>query len=124
MKTNKIIVIITSIIIIIISLLTEIYPLIFWGKSYDKINEESNIDMYVIKLQEKKGVLILNDSIVISGNSHRLKIKLKGIEKNDELLYYDPMIYLPKPFRFIKRKKNDTITIIKDSDTLFYKYFQ
>lgn len=77
---------------------------------------ESDINLYAKRVKYYKGVVILEDSISISGNCPLINT----IISKDA---YQPTIgdYLG-PYRFIKERNNDTIKIVIMNDTLYFKF--
>jgi len=72
------------------------------------LKKSSEIDLFVDEIIDYKGVLTLNDSIVISKNCPSLN--------NPALTTGN----LTKPFQIIKKADNDTIKVIKNGNTLYF----
>jgi hypothetical protein len=117
--------------IIIFSVITLFFLAVLISRltSEDKsLKRASQIDMYVDKLENYKGLLTLNDSIYVSTNCPQIIEKSSFIvtEKNPPLWRPKNKPYFPsigdvtKPFRIIKKAYSDTIEIIKDRDTLYF----
>lgn len=93
-----------------------------------KVDDEINI--HSNSIEHSKGVLILNDSIAVSGAARQYEeIGAYSVIEKDTPYYrpshnkYIPILYdLNKPYRMIKRKDNDTLLIIKSNDTLYFKF--
>ena len=75
------------------------------------------IDLEVTQTITYKGVVTLNDSIVVDG-------ALPRINPNSISNRYKTFEFLDTPFRIIKKANNDSIIIIKDSETLIYQIFE
>jgi len=88
------------------------------------------IDLYPDKIEFDKGVIIINDSIVIAGNAPQITHISSFIvsEKTPPLFStnnndYIPNLYdLEAPYKIIKKANVDTIIIIKEVDTLYFKF--
>ncbi|PZD78982.1 hypothetical protein [Mesonia sp. K7] len=73
------------------------------------LRKPDKIDLLVDDVFENKGFLTFNDSIVVSMNTTNINNPKQKIG------------YLNQPFRIIKKAHDDTIKIIKDADTLYFK---
>lgn len=93
-----------------------------------KMGDEINIHSKDIK--HRKGILILNDSIATSGMARQYEeISAYSVVEKDPPDYrpshsrYIPTLYdLSKPYHLIKKRNNDTLVVIKSSDTLYFKF--
>ncbi|MEM5565208.1 hypothetical protein WNY78_08835 [Psychroserpens sp. AS72] len=89
------------------------------NKSEDKsLKIESEIKLDITRIYRHKGVILLNDSIVLTQNCPRIDIK------NKDYVIYKQIEDINKPYKLIKKANNDTILIIKDSDSLLYKLLE
>ena len=91
---------------------------------------EDYLDVYTDRINHKKGVIILNDSIVLHGNAYQ-HIQISGyavVEKDTPYyrpkhLKYRPVLYdLEGPYRIIKKRGEDTLLVVKSRDTLYFKF--
>lgn len=115
MKKNSI----TSIVIFIVASLFLLVVAYSRFNSVDKTLKFSHeVNLEVIKIKRYRGVMLLNDSIAVFENSPRINID------TSEFNYYKRFKDLTKPFRLIKAKDNNSILVIKDSDSLYYKLIE
>nr|WP_298929291.1 hypothetical protein [uncultured Allomuricauda sp.] len=82
---------------------------------YVLIKDESEINIFVKKVKYKRGMVLLNDSISLSGNCPML-FKAKT-NKNPTVLGD-----FSGPYRLIKKKSNDTVKIVIIYDTIYFKF--
>ena len=82
------------------------------------LKREHEINFFVNKVKSYKGVLLLNDSIVISKNCP--KIQSDEQYNNVKSIIGD----IKKPFQIIKEANNDTIKIVKDGYTMYFELIE
>ena len=76
------------------------------------------VDIEVIKVRKYKNIIILKDTIAIFQNTKRVfPKKSKHYYKN----YYQSIKLVKAPYHLFKERRSDTIVIIKNKDSLFYK---
>lgn len=79
---------------------------------------ESDIKLEVTSAYNYKGVITYNDSIAVTNNCPQI---FKNDYKNN---YYGIIENLSVPFQLIKRKNSDTIKIVKNYDSLYFKLIE
>ncbi|GAA4964881.1 hypothetical protein [Algibacter aquimarinus] len=89
----------------------------YYNKNIELLKEDQ-IDLDISKIKKYKNVLILNDSISIFKRTYRVYPKK---HEHFYLNYYKYIESIDDPFHLSKKADNDTLIIIKNSDTLFYK---
>lgn len=100
---------VTVYIIILTTVLFVCFVLIDRINSRDLgLKKSSEIDLYVDKVSDYKGILLLNDSVVISKNCPKIKSSNLTVG------------HITKPFRIIKKANNDTIKIVKQGNVSYY----
>lgn len=78
---------------------------------------ESNVDLYAEKIKYYKGVITIEDSISLSGNCPQIfDPKIKNLNRDHKLAD------LTGPYRITKKTFNDSIRVIIESDTLYYRF--
>lgn len=78
------------------------------------------IELKIDKINKYKGVVLMNDSIAVFGNTPRI---VKDSFFNGDKLHvrYEFFENLRAPFTLVKKKNNDTIIVVKEYETLYYK---
>ena len=100
---------------------------------YEVISDEGNwitkdmeVDLKVEKVKTVKGMLVLEDSLSISGGTPLISpiknMKAFANYKNNVPERYTLSQVVPK-FRFTKKAHSDTITVYHYGDTLLFKLF-
>ncbi len=106
-------------------ILIVVFVLIFFGiiiteklsDNYTLIKDETEIDIFARKVKYKKGMVLLNDSISLSGNCPML-FKAKTNKNRTVLGNFSG------PYRLIKKRNNDTVKIVISYDTLYFKFLR
>ena len=93
-----------------------------------KLIDQINIDD--ADIVHEKGVLIINDSVVLYGSAKQYEeISAYSVTEKNPPDYrpshskYKPILYdLYGPYKLIKKANNDTLIVIKKGDTLYFKF--
>ena len=93
---------------------TSLVRIFFPSKDYIILNKEMSLSLLVRDVDRYKGQVYLNDSIIIEGALKR--INLSSLNNRYKTIYD-----INQKYQISKPSNNDTITIIKDSETLIYK---
>lgn len=106
--------------------------ILYHNLTYRDINLkfEDSLDLYCESPKLEKGEIVINDSVVIQGNTRQifeldpyiLKERTSPFYKSRNYRYIPTLYDLDGPYRIIKRAYNDTIIVIKNNDTLHF-YF-
>lgn len=97
---------------------------------YYLIEYKDSIDLLTRNIRFVKEEIIINDSMIIGGNTFQIKnIGTYLIKEKTKPIYIPsksrnkPSLYdLDGPYHIFKEVNNDTIMIIKNQDTLYFKY--
>lgn len=81
-----------------------------------QLSFKSEIKFVATKTHQYKGFVTINDSITISGNTPRI-----NIDSSLYIVRYKDFGSLDAPYKIMKKQNNDTIIVIKDYETLYYK---
>lgn len=93
------------------------------------LNLESEIDLEVFNVKNDRGFLILQDSVVVSGNC-KLITEISKMKILESYKLYDTIAYkkfsltigdVTKPYRILKKSFSDTLIVYHYQDTLFFK---
>lgn len=88
--------------------------ILFHSTTIDKtLRIENEVNMYITKINKYKGVMLLNDSFVISENCP----KINSAESESK----STIGIIKEPFQIIKKSYNDTIQIVQDNKIFYYK---
>ncbi|SMC78545.1 hypothetical protein [Cellulophaga tyrosinoxydans] len=82
---------------------------------------EDKIDLKVEKIKLQKGIIFINDSLYLVGNTYLFEgeARRKKLNFKPRFSLYD----MKSPYQIIKKTNNDTLTIIQGYDTLFFKFY-
>jgi hypothetical protein len=91
---------------------------------------EDRLNIYSEKLEFYKGQIIINDTVVVSGNTfqivdigaYQIKEKVKPLYRPKNRPYRPRLYDLDGPYTIMKEANNDTIVVIKNIDTLYFKF--
>ena len=82
------------------------------------LSKKEYVDLVITKIGKQKNALVLNDTFVIFKKSHRV---FPSDHKHYYKNYYRYIELVNEPYHLYKEIGNDTLTVIKKKDTLFYK---
>jgi len=83
------------------------------------LKPESEVNLEVTVAKRYKGTLLYNDSIAIS------EVTPQITKNNEEIKAYNnygKLYSVRPPFTLIKKTNNDTIRIVKNSDTIYFHF--
>lgn len=116
--------------IIILSVIINLCYSCRLNSDYYLIEYKDKLDLFTNTLSLEKGEIIINDSILLGGNTFQIKnIGTYVVKEKVKPLYsppsnpYTPSLYeLEGPYHIFKKANNDTIRVIKNLDTMYFKF--
>lgn len=89
-----------------------------WRSEDKMLKTESEVKLKITHDYAYKGVIAYNDSIVVSSNCPQI---YKDYNKTN---YYGTIKNLSVPFELIKKRGSDTLIIVKNYDSLYFKIME
>ena len=86
-----------------------------FSDNYSLIKSETDLNMLTKKIKYKKGMVLIDDSISISGNCPMLP---QPEDNKGQVVLGD----FSGPYRIMKKKYSDTVKIVISHDTLYFKF--
>ncbi len=106
--------------LIILLMVTFVTSIILSSKfnSKKELSFSESLNTYVTLRNKNnyKGIVIINDTLAIYGNTPRI-----NIDSSLYIVRYKNFGSLDAPYKIMKKHNNDTIIVIKDYETLYYK---
>lgn len=117
---------IISIILILITIFLTSIIILHNLNTVRVIIHEDSVNLKANSVEREKGMVKINDSIYLEGNSDLiLSLSTSSIKEQNPPLWrkgnYHPVLYdLMGPYEIYKKNYNDTLRVIKKSDTLYF----
>ena len=102
------------------------------NKKYDKyttINYILSVDLLVRKVRQKRGIIVLNDSLVMLFSNKLISQDPGWIvpyltNERPKGLYSPSLVDVDPPYRILKHSNDSIVNIIKYKDTLSFKFWE
>ncbi len=110
--------------VIVISLSVGIYNRYF--NIYETLKIGSEIEVMANKISKNRGVIVINDSFALVGAAtYQIKdstAMVTNITNTKNRSFKPSLYYVQGPYRIVKKAFSDTLLIIKNSDTMYFKF--